>query len=144
MIGTEQRITSVYYPQSNGLCERQNRTIKKSLVKVLDVNSCDWLNIIEGDSFAHRVSKHTSTKFLSFFPVYNREPTLPIDIKYNLFDIEGNGSEHPFGKETFDAMVTTVISMRASIHQIAGENICSVQKNNFVVIIDTIKCLTRY
>ena len=30
MIGTEQRITSAYHPQSNGLCERQNRAIKTS------------------------------------------------------------------------------------------------------------------
>ena len=89
---------------------------------------CDWLNIIEGDLFAHGVSKHTSTKFLPSFPEYNREPTLPIDVKHNLFDIEGNESEHLFGKETFDAMLTTAISMRASIHQIAGENIYSVQK----------------
>ena len=38
MIGTEQCITSVYLPQSNGLCEQQNRTIKNSLMKVLDGN----------------------------------------------------------------------------------------------------------
>ena len=36
MTGTEQQVTSAYHPRSNGLCERQNRTIKDSLVKVLE------------------------------------------------------------------------------------------------------------
>ena len=36
MAGTEQGITSAYHPQSNGLYKRQNRTIKDSLVKVLE------------------------------------------------------------------------------------------------------------
>lgn len=34
LCGTEQRITSAYHPQSNGLVERQNQTIKKSMLKV--------------------------------------------------------------------------------------------------------------
>ena len=122
--------------------ERKNTSIKKSLVKVLDGNPCDWPNIIE-DLFAHRVSKHTSTKFSPFFPVCNREPTSPVDVKYNLFDIDGNESEHFFNKERFDAVFTTAISMKASIYQVAGENsICSVQKN-VLVITDTIKYLKR-
>ena len=40
-------------------------------------------------------------------------------------NIEGNKSEHPFGKETFDTVLTNAICIRANIHQIAGENICS-------------------
>ena len=36
MAGTEQQITSAYHPQSNGLCKRQNRTIKNSLVNVME------------------------------------------------------------------------------------------------------------
>ena len=34
MTGVEQRVTSAYHPQANGLVERQNRTIKDSLIKV--------------------------------------------------------------------------------------------------------------
>ena len=128
MICTEQCITLLYHLQSNGLCERQYRTIKDSLVKVLDENRCDWPNIIKGILFAHRLSKHTSTKFSPFFLMYNREPTLPIDIKYNMVSIEVNESEHTFNKETFDAVLTTEISMTGKIHQTAGENIYSEQK----------------
>ena len=58
MIGTEQRITSAYHPQSNGHGEQQNRIIKGSLVKVLVGNPCDWSDIIEGVLFAHKVSKN--------------------------------------------------------------------------------------
>ena len=60
--------------------------------------------------------------------MYNWEPTLPIDVNYNLVDIEGNG-------------ISTGISMRANIHQTAGENICSAQEKQRRDIIDAIKCL---
>ena len=87
MIGTEQRKNLAYHPQSNGLCEWQNMTIKESLTKVLDGNSCDWSNTIKGVLFAHWVSKHTSTKFSPFFLMYNRESILPVDVMYSLVDI---------------------------------------------------------
>ena len=62
MTGAEQRMTSAYHPQANGLCERQNRSIKDSLVKVLYENPTEWPYIIEGILFAHRVSRHYSWK----------------------------------------------------------------------------------
>ena len=42
MTGTQQRVTSAYHPQSNGLVERQNPTIKNALVKV-------WIEILNSD-----------------------------------------------------------------------------------------------
>ena len=63
MTGTEQRVTSAYHPQANGLCERHNRTIKEALVKVLNDDPAEWPNIIDGVLFAHRVSRHSSTKY---------------------------------------------------------------------------------
>ena len=62
LTGTDQRVTSAYHPQSNGLCET-NRTIKDSLVKVLEENPKKWPNVIEGVLFAHIVSVYYSTTF---------------------------------------------------------------------------------
>ena len=93
MTGTEQRITSAYHPQSNGLCEHQNRPIKDSLVKVLEEKPKEWPNIIGGIHFAHRVSIHYSTKYSPFFLMYNRHPILTIDIKYDLID--NNADKEP-------------------------------------------------
>ena len=54
MTGTQQRVTSAYHPQSNGLVERQNRTIKNALAKVLDQNPEQRPYVIDGVLFAHR------------------------------------------------------------------------------------------
>ena len=67
LTGVEQRVTSAYHPPANRLVERQNRTIKNSLVKVLEDNPEMWPQIIEGILFAHRVSRHSSMKYTVFF-----------------------------------------------------------------------------
>ena len=47
----------------------QNRTIKDSLIKVLEKEVDKWLYIIDGVLFSHRVRRHTATKYFPFFPV---------------------------------------------------------------------------
>ena len=82
MTGTQQRVTSTYHPLSNGLVERQILTIKNALVKVLDQNPKQWLYVIDDVLFVHRVSHHASTNYLLFYLMYNREPVIPVDLKY--------------------------------------------------------------
>ena len=99
LTGVEQRMTYAYHPQANGLVERQNRTIKNSLVKVLEDNHEMWPHIIERILFAHRVSRHSLTKY-SFMRLYKREPVLPIDVKHNL-DREKKGEIESGNQEPF-------------------------------------------
>ena len=136
MTGVTQRVTSAYHPQSNGLCERQNRSIKDSLIKVLDEKAEQWPYVIDGILFAHRVSVHTSTKYSPFYLLYNRHPTLPIDVKYDLdvddtaVDIQNDTSEDasPFSMETFEAVLTSTLSLRDSTQKDASENIKKAQQ----------------
>ena len=80
MTGADQRVTSDYHPQANGLWECQNRTIKDSLDKVLNSKPTQWPYITEGALSAHRVSKHFSTKYSPFYFMYIRKPNPLIDI----------------------------------------------------------------
>ena len=129
MTGTEQRVTSAYHPQSNGLCERQNRTIKDSLVKILEENPKEWPNVIQGVLFAHRVSVHYSTKFSPFFLLYNRHPTLPIDIKYNLVkESYDNTVDEPYDYETLRAVLNSSLKIREVTHDKASQNIKKAQE----------------
>ena len=51
MTGTQQRVTSAYHPQANGLVERQNQTIKKAIIKVLNENVKSWVLVLDGILF---------------------------------------------------------------------------------------------
>ena len=133
MTGNEQRVTSAYHPQATGLCERQNRVIKESLVKVLDENPSEWPYIIYGVLFAQRVSRHYSTKFSPFYMIYNREPILPIDVKHNLVaasneqDMELLGDNEQFQRSMFNAVLSSVESLREEMHEEALKNIQKAQ-----------------
>ena len=122
MTCTEQRITSAYHPQSSGLCERQNRTIKDSLVKVLEEKPKEWPNIIDGILFAHRVSIHYSTKYSLFFPMYNCHPILPID---NNSDKEPESN--PYDVTTFQAVLESAALIREATNEKACQNIKKAQ-----------------
>ena len=129
MTGTEQRVTSAYHPQLNGLRERQNRTIKDSLVKILEENPKEWPSVIQGVLFAHRVSVHYSTKFSPFFLLYNRHSTLPIDIKYNLVkESYDNTVDEPYDYETFRAVLNSSSKIREVTHGKASQNIKKAQE----------------
>ena len=122
LTGIKQRVTNACNPQSNGLFERQNRTLKHSLV--LKGNPLKQLSIIEEVLFAHQFS----TKYCRFKLLYNWQPVLPIDVKYKLSSTEKTDPDEPFDKNIFDAVLTSSNVIREEVHTQAGENIKKVQK----------------
>ena len=69
---TEHRISTAYHPQTNGLVERFNQTLQRSLVKLVNKNQDDWDEYIDGVLFAYRTSRQKSTKFTPFEIMYCR------------------------------------------------------------------------
>ena len=69
---TDHRISTAYHPQTNGLVERYNQTLQRSLVKLVNKEQNDWDKFIDGVLFAYRTSKQKSTDVTPFELMYCR------------------------------------------------------------------------
>lgn len=136
LTGTQQRVTSAYHPQANGLVERQNRTIKNCMLKVLQNNVQKWPSILQGILFAHRTAKHFSTGYSPFKILYQREAILPVDINHNDSSASSENDEefeeendlNVFDQESFQKTLEQIIDMRDVMEQSAKINIVEAQK----------------
>ena len=72
--------TSVYHPQTDGLVERFNQTLKKMLKKLTAADGKDWDQLIPYVLFAIREVPQASTGFSPFELLYGRRPRGLLDI----------------------------------------------------------------
>ena len=78
-LGIEKTRTSPYRPQSDGMVERFNRTLKDMVAKYIKPCGSDWDEHITALAFAYNTSKHSVTGYSPFFLVHGREARLPVD-----------------------------------------------------------------
>ena len=92
LTGVEQRISSAYHPQTNGLDERMNQTISRALSKYINDDQNDWDLFLDPILFAYRTSIQSSSKFTPFFLMYGRRARLPVEVS-------GEQSSDPSGND---------------------------------------------
>ena len=80
--------TSGYRPQTNGLTEQSNSTIKKYLTIFLDDNrdKTNWDILLKPLAYAYNSSIHTSTKYSPAELMFGRPYRIPAEILYGHLD----------------------------------------------------------
>ena len=79
LTGIEHRISSAYHPQTNGLDERMNQTLVRSLIKLTSTRQEQWDIYIDSVLYSYRISRQDSSKYSPYFLLYNRHPRKAID-----------------------------------------------------------------
>ena len=125
LTGTDHRISSAYHPQTNGLDERMNQTLTKSLLKLVNVNKDNWDLLIDPVLFAYRTSKHDSTKYTPFFMMYKREAKLPIELAIPSRPEEGESTTHEL---SLDETIEHMTKLKNEIKSKASSNIEKAQE----------------
>ncbi len=77
------RLSTLYYPQINGLVKRFNQTLCEKLAKMAEEMTM-WDEFIDPALIAYCTTKYATTGVTSFLLVYGREAVLLIDEPYDL------------------------------------------------------------
>ena len=86
--------TSPYHPQTDGLVERFNITLKSMLRKLADDEGKEWDSLLPYVLFAYREVPQASTGFSPFELVYGRAVRHPLDILKESWQASKQSSEN--------------------------------------------------
>ena len=102
--------TSPYHPQTDGLVERFNKTLKEMLHKSAVEDGKDWDRLVPYVLFAYREVPHESTGFSPFELMYGRDVRGPLDVLREHWDSDTKGEE---------SAVSYVLLMRERLEKMA-------------------------
>ena len=70
------------HPQTDGLMERFNHTLKQMLAKVVIKKGRDWDKQLGAVLLAYREASHSSTGMSPFYLLYGGDPQLPTALDF--------------------------------------------------------------
>ena len=114
--------TSPYHPQTNGLVERFNQTLKAMLRRTADEEGKNWDHFIPYLLFAYREVPQASTGFSPFELLYGRQVRGPLDILRETWEASTKSS---------DSVVSYILSIQdrlAKLQELVHINLANAQK----------------
>jgi hypothetical protein len=135
LTGVNQRITSAYHPQANGLTERSNRTIQTGMLRILSEHQDRWDKVLPGVLFAYRTSVQKSTQYTPFYLMYGRHAKLPVDCELECIvdDVEREAEiavpiTDESAEDDIQSRLTSINYVRTAISKDATDNIVKAQE----------------
>lgn len=118
LLGITQLFATVQHPQTDGLTERLNQTIKGMLAKATAAHPRSWDQCIDAILFALRESPQASLGFSPFELVYGRKPWGLLEVLEGRGGVPGEHEEHEGG--TYVAQLHQHLE---TVWQLARENL---------------------
>ncbi|XP_064418480.1 uncharacterized protein LOC135358762 [Latimeria chalumnae] len=113
LLGVKAIRTSVYHPQTDGLVERFNKTLKLMLRRVISMDGRDWDLMLPYLMFAVREVPQSSTGFSPFELLFARQPRGILDVAKEVWEEQPdkcqNLVDHVMGMRDRIARVTPIV-----------------------------------
>ena len=123
ILGIKQIRTSVYHPQTDGLVERYNRTIKSILRKLVSDSGRDWATKLPLVLFAIRCHVQSSLGFSPFELLFGRQPRTLLDMAAEHWEEEEDESKNllEYATQLKDSVVSLWDKARAHLERTQGK-----------------------
>ncbi len=76
-LGTKLKMSTAYHPQTDGLTERNNRTLEEALRNYTNYHQNNWDTLLPLLEFSYNNAVHSTTGYSPFFMNYGQHPVTP-------------------------------------------------------------------
>ena len=81
ILGIESKLSTAFYPQTNGQIERVNQKLEQYLRMFINYRQEQWPNWLETAEFVYNDKVHLSTKILPFKANYGQDPRMGFKVR---------------------------------------------------------------